>query len=129
MSTREDNIALALRYLKHIELGEHDEAFALATDDAVFFLPGVGEIIVEELRPVYAQIKEKFAENPRYNIRGIAADGDRVAVEFSGDTLMKTGLTYHNDYHFLFVVRDGKLAQLKEYADSAPAQVHFFGDD
>ncbi|MEM9621657.1 MAG: hypothetical protein AAF993_08415, partial [Pseudomonadota bacterium] len=48
---------------------------------------------------------------------GITAEGDRVAVEAvsSGETL--DGKTYNNEYHFLFVCRNGKLTAVREYMD------------
>jgi ketosteroid isomerase-like protein len=34
---------------------------------------------------------------------------------------MKNGKTYQNLYHFLFVVRDGKIQSVKEYLDTMHA--------
>ena len=34
---------------------------------------------------------------------------------------MKNGKTYQNKYHFLMIVRDGKIHQVKEYLDTMHA--------
>jgi len=34
---------------------------------------------------------------------------------------MKNGKTYQNKYHFLLLVRDGKIQQVKEYLDTMHA--------
>jgi ketosteroid isomerase-like protein len=30
----------------------------------------------------------------------------------------QNGRTYHNQYHFLFILRDGKIVRMKEYLDT-----------
>jgi len=57
----------------------------------------------------------------RLNPLGITAEGDRVAVEAESYAKMKNGKTYQNKYHFLFLVRDGKIQQVKEYLDTMHA--------
>jgi ketosteroid isomerase-like protein len=46
------------------------------------------------------------------------AEGNKVAVEASSEGEHVSGLTYSNDYHFLFEFNDGKLLRLKEYMDT-----------
>jgi ketosteroid isomerase-like protein len=48
----------------------------------------------------------------------MTAEGERVAVEARSQGQHVSGALYSNDYHFLFVFRDGKLAVLKEYMDT-----------
>ena len=52
---------------------------------------------------------------------GLTAEGDRVAVEAESFAKMKNGKTYQNKYHFLFIVRDGKIQSVKEYLDTIHA--------
>jgi uncharacterized protein len=49
---------------------------------------------------------------------GFTAEGDRVAVETESYTELKNGRVYNNLYHFLFTVRDDKIASVKEYLDT-----------
>jgi uncharacterized protein len=60
-----------------------------------------------------------FAERPRTLAFNFIADGDYVAVEARGDNVTKTGLRYDNHYCLVFRVVDGKIAEIKEYLDSA----------
>ena len=53
--------------------------------------------------------------------KGLTAEGDRVAVEAESYAKMKNGKTYQNTYHFLFIVRDGKIQSVKEYLDTIHA--------
>jgi ketosteroid isomerase-like protein len=52
---------------------------------------------------------------------GVTAEGDRVALEAESYAKMKNTKTYQNKYHFLFVVRNGKIQQVKEYLDTMHA--------
>ena len=45
-------------------------------------------------------------------------EGERVAVEAHSEGRHVSGATYSNEYHFLFVFREGKLAVLREYMDT-----------
>jgi len=60
-----------------------------------------------------------LAEPPRLTIKGVTAEGERVAIEAEGRAVSKTGKPYNNRYHFLFVVRDGVIVEGREYLDSA----------
>ncbi|WP_026910497.1 nuclear transport factor 2 family protein [Patulibacter minatonensis] len=55
------------------------------------------------------------------------AEGDRVAVETESYTETNEGKVYNNHYHFLFVLRDGKIAQIKEFLDTQHAAEVFCG--
>jgi len=57
----------------------------------------------------------------RVELRGITAEGDRVAVEAESFGQTAVG-EYNNRYHFLFEFRDGAIVVGKEYADSAYMQ-------
>lgn len=48
------------------------------------------------------------------------AEGDRVAMEAESYALV-SGKVYNNLYHFLHIVRDGKIRMVKEYLDTQHA--------
>jgi ketosteroid isomerase-like protein len=50
--------------------------------------------------------------------RGITAEGDRVAAEFTGKAPLDNGLTLNNVYHLLFKFQDGKIIHGTEYYDT-----------
>ncbi|MNE99420.1 hypothetical protein D3C80_1980980 [compost metagenome] len=61
----------------------------------------------------------------RFTIEGVTEQGERVAVQISGNAELANGRTYINHYHFLFIVQDGVLRQVREYTDTAPAIAAF----
>ena len=46
------------------------------------------------------------------------AEGNKVAVEFASYGDHVSGKTYTNAYHFLIIIEDRKLVEVKEYMDT-----------
>ncbi|WP_168702281.1 nuclear transport factor 2 family protein [Gordonia paraffinivorans] len=55
------------------------------------------------------------------------AEGERVAVETESYSEMSKGKVYNNLYHFVFIVRDGKIHEVKEYLDTEHTRAVFLG--
>lgn len=52
-------------------------------------------------------------------IGSMTAEGDRVSAEAEGDaTSVVNGRHYRNRYHYLMTMRDGKIAEFREYQDT-----------
>jgi ketosteroid isomerase-like protein len=62
---------------------------------------------------IFATIFE--SGGPVVTIRSLTAEEDRVVAEFSSDGILVNGDVYHNEYLFLFRVRDGRIAYVGEY--------------
>ena len=92
------------------------------TDDSIIWTAGDNAIggtrtkkeIVEFAKGILAA----FPNGITFNITGMTAEADRVAVEVSGESIHASGQSYNNKYHFLLIIRDGKIIQLKEYMDT-----------
>jgi uncharacterized protein len=63
-------------------------------------------------------ILQAFPKGIRFTIKGITAEGERVAVEADSEGMHVSGKLYTNQYHFLFRFRDGKVVEFKEYMDT-----------
>ena len=63
-----------------------------------------------------------FPEGLDFSIDAMTAEGERVAVEAKSEGVHTSGARYHNRYHFLLVVRDGRITELKEYLDTEHAR-------
>jgi len=50
---------------------------------------------------------------------GILRDGDHVVVQCRGDVETRSGKRYNNSYCYIIRTRDGKMAELREYLDTA----------
>jgi ketosteroid isomerase-like protein len=61
---------------------------------------------------------EAFPEGLHFEILNMTAEEDRVAVEATSRGLHASGKLYANHYHFLFHLRDGKIAVMKEFMDT-----------
>lgn len=53
------------------------------------------------------------------------AEGDRVAVETESYSELTNGRIYNNLYHFVFVVRDGRIQAIKEFLDTEHTRAIF----
>jgi ketosteroid isomerase-like protein len=67
-------------------------------------------------------INSMFPDGIAFTIHAMTAEGDRVAIEASSEGVHVSGLRYRNEYHFLMVVRDGKIVRFKEYMDTLHAK-------
>lgn len=99
---------------------------ALYADDFEIWTAGVLPISGTRTRAQALEgmgfIDSMFPTGIRFEILAMTAEGDRVAVEAESDGLHASGKRYHNQYHFLLVVRDGKIHRFKEYMDTMHAK-------
>ncbi len=104
----------------------HD-AIALAsmmTDDATYWVQGkshlfpyAGEKTKEEICRYFAT-PSVFKGGLALRVGSMTAEDDRIAVETEVDGVAPNGKRYNNTFHYLFVLREGKIARVKEYFDS-----------
>lgn len=73
---------------------------------------------VEEIKTFAPAVLDSFPNKLRFTINSMVAEGDKVAVECESDGDHISGKHYHNYYHFLFEIRDGKIYRMKEYMDT-----------
>lgn len=62
-----------------------------------------------------------FPDGLKFIIHRMTAEDDRVAIEAESDGMHASGKHYHNTYHFLMRVRDGKIVEWNEYMDTMHA--------
>jgi ketosteroid isomerase-like protein len=62
-----------------------------------------------------------FPDGLHFEVLNITAEEDRVAVEATSLGKHVSGKTYANHYHFLFHLRDGRIAVMKEFMDTEHA--------
>lgn len=94
-----------------------DAILALYTDDASTWVLGEGPYAGRN--PVSRALMGSFLEmsDLRFTIVSMIAEGDRAAIELESEGKLG-GKAYRNRYHNLIVVRDGRVAELKEYFDT-----------
>lgn len=64
---------------------------------------------------------------PTIEVTGVTAEGERVAIEATGHGSLRNGRDYDNRYHFLMIVRDGRVLSVREYMDSQHVAEAFEG--
>lgn len=96
---------------------------ALMTDDALWWVSPTTALsgtykkndFLELVPKLFGQVVGKFG----LAVSDVTAEDDRVSVTAKGDVKLTNGKVYANEYHFLFKIRDGKIASGKEYSDTA----------
>ena len=101
------------------EAGPAEAARRFGTADMLWWTPGGGEI-QDQLDGLSDLIAKHFDEGGiTLTIDGVTAQNDKVAVEARSEGRLRDGTRYANRYHWLFILRDGKIAVAREYNDTA----------
>ena len=66
---------------------------------------------------------------PEMTVIGSVAEQNRVAIEAKGKCQMTDGTPYNNHYHFVVVLRDGRICEVREYTDTKLASSNLGGRD
>ena len=122
MSTPEHNKELTRAFINAIGRGDAPYIADTYADDGHLYTMGhtliSGTYDKATIREFAGSVLESFPDGLDYTIHNMTAEDDRVAVEATGEGTHVSGKPYTNHYHFLFVWRDEKLVQLKEYMDT-----------
>jgi uncharacterized protein len=122
----EENRRTAIDLMTSLSRGDVERAETLLAKDAKWWVLGAG--FMERSALLEASRFMSAAPRARFDIIATTAENDRVAMEAKGDFLFDDGKEYKNDYHFLFILRDGKVVEGKEYLDTALVQ-RVFGEN
>ncbi len=123
----ESNKAVVRRYFKAIEDADYDTIEKLLADQVRFWLPPsvpdgaelAGRTdIMRNIRESIAGLYD-VGVGLHPEIRHLTAEDDRVAAELVIRGRSKaSGRDYENHYHFLFVIRGGRIAEFHEHLDT-----------
>lgn len=128
----EQNKATVERFLEHFGRKDISAILDAMSDDCTWWIGGKPELFPLAGTKTKAQFGEILRElvTPMENglemrLHAMTAEGDRVAAEVESYGVNPDGSVYNNEYHFLFIVRDGKIRQAKEYLDTQHTFVVF----
>lgn len=118
------NKELMINFFKILGSNQVDRLTAYMDDEMTWIIPQdpkyselAGSRSKSAWVTLYSGFLSKMPNGARYEVIGITAENDRVAVE--AESFADTPLgPFHNRYHFLFVLRNEKIFIAKEYADS-----------
>jgi ketosteroid isomerase-like protein len=116
-----DNKALVARFFELLSSGDVDDAFLLVAEDAEWTIPeslSPAPVHRDAVRERAKVMHELSRGSFRQWVVSMTAEDDRVAVEARSSASFASGAEYRNRYHFLFVVRDGRIAGVRAYSDT-----------
>ena len=130
-SISEENKDIAIKFFEALSSGS--EAYLdFYNDDSIIWTAGDNSIggtrTKQEIVDFAQGILSAFPEGIKFNITGITAENERVAVEVSGEAIHASGEDYNNEYHFLLKIKNGKILELKEYMDTQLAAKILLGE-
>ena len=120
----EANKTIVRRFLSAVEAGDLATIEALQASECTWWVAGGGEMS----RAAYTDAVKSMlltATSRRVEIVGLIGEGDTVAVEIRSRMAFGDRV-YVNEYHDLFVIRDGRIVHGREYFDTAKVAA-FFG--
>ncbi len=124
MSDTAINKSIVRRFLGAVQSGDLETIEALQAPDCTWWVVGGGDMT----RAGYIDAVKGMlltASTRKVEIIGIIAEGDTVAAEVRSE--MHFGeRVYANEYHDLFILRDGLIVHGREYFDTSKVAA-FFG--
>ena len=91
-------------------------------------LPFSGSKTRAEALEAMPLVLDLFPDGLSFEIRAMTAEGERVAIEATGEGKTSSGDLYQQEYHFLLRARDGKVIEWKEYMDTDKARRLLVGE-
>lgn len=121
----ESNKEVVRQFLAKFGTGDADGLINSLTDDAVWWiggkpgdLPQAGAKSKEAISAVLRGVGAKIPGGIAMHIRGMIGEEDKVAAEVEAHGEITNGRIYNNEYHFLFTIREGRIAGVREYHDT-----------
>ena len=126
MNELELNKTVVLKLLQAIGTGDTETVKSLITDDIVFTTSGTSIVSgtrgYDEVVAAPAGLMQITKSGIRFETENLTAEADRVAVQANGYSELVNGVAYNNQYHHLFLLRDGKVYKFFEYMDTLLAE-------
>jgi ketosteroid isomerase-like protein len=120
-----ENKQLVLDFYEAGASGDMDACFAMLADDITWTnigntrfsgtYSGKQALVEELLGPLFGQLKAGIAST----IERLTAEDDVVVAQTAGTAETHDGTPYNNTYCQVIRIRDGKIAAVKEYFDTA----------
>jgi ketosteroid isomerase-like protein len=129
MDDIEANKRLVRQMFELLSAGHFDPALALIAEDATWWLAGkpgklpvCGTLPKQKVAKLFHNITGALEAPLAMTVHSIIAEGDQVAAEVESRGRLKSGRTYHQQYHFRFTIRSGRICAVREYLDTLHVQ-------
>ena len=115
----EDNKAVVRKFIEAMGTSDAATAATCLSHDAYTLAKGYGKFAgVREYDTIVGTIdafKTLLPTGLCPEFKSFIAEGDRVVVEFEGNSTTCDGQPYNNQYCMVFTLADGKIKQVNEY--------------
>lgn len=116
-----ENKKVVVTFWEAFSRSDIEGAIDLLTDDVSWWVSGKtnisGTYDKAGLRELFTSVVGGTKSGIRIIPKLMTAEANRVAMEATSEGETMDGRFYQNEYHFLHVVREGKLAEVREYMD------------
>jgi uncharacterized protein len=121
----EQNKKVAAEFFSRIDANDVPGALGLLAEDATYWIagdkaviPSAGEHDKNGMSKLFHVMGKALGDGLRMTVKGMTAEGDRVAIEAESRGELRNGRVYAQKYHLLMIVRDGRIAAVREYLDT-----------
>ena len=129
----EDNKEIVRKFCGLFNTGNIPAILGTMAEDATWWVngkshlyDGAGIRTKSDMEKSWQGLYSRLEGGLQLNIVAMTAEDNRVAAEVRSFGPTTVGTVYENDYHFLFCIRDGEIAEVREYGDMMHA-VEIFG--
>lgn len=95
------------------------------SDDATWWIIGQPQLFAgagtksrADMQRIWGHLFGHMKNGLEMTVIGMIAEGDKVAAEIRSHADLTDGRVYENQYHMRFTLRQGKIAEVREYADT-----------
>lgn len=113
------------RFLAHFRRASVPDLLAAMSEDATWWIlgrpdlfPPAGTKSRADMARIWVNLFRHMTNGLEMEVIGMIAEGDKVAAEIGSHADLTDGRVYENQYHMLFTLRQGKIVEVKEYADT-----------
>ncbi|MBW9089279.1 nuclear transport factor 2 family protein [Rhizobium wenxiniae] len=128
----EDNKQIVREFCDHFRTSNTAGLIDAMTEDATWWVNGkphlfssAGTKTRAEAAAMFRNMFSAYTNGLNMKIINMVGEGDSVAAEAQSQATTKSGKAYKNEYFFLFKIRDGKIAIVREYTDLMHVQETF----
>ncbi len=123
--TTEANKALVSEVFACFTANDIAGALDRMTDDVTWWIsgkpehqPAAGVYNREKISGLFYRMDGQLKRGLKMTVKGLVAEGEKVAVEIESYGELRNGRVYNNEYHMLMTIRDGKISEVREYLDT-----------
>ena len=121
----QNNKQVVRAFLSHFRRAAVPDLLNAMSEDATWWIlgkpdlfPPAGTKSKADMERIWSNLFSRMKSGLDMTVVGMVAEADRVAAEIRSHASLTDGRVYENQYHMLFTVRQGKIVEVKEYADT-----------